>query len=780
MSRSREVHGIGPSPAKLMFVGEGPGRDEEREGKPFVGSAGQVLTKACLAAGINRDNVFITNITRVRPPKEKDEFFIENGAPTQEFIEGIKATIEDIKRVKPTVIVALGNWALFGLTGSTGITKYRGSILPCQFDSSIKVVAALHPSFIQRGMWNKMPLLIWDLARAKEESEIEGWDHLPRKLNTIIDPPVEELDKYMDLLLAGDHITYDTEWYNPGEIACIGFSNSPDWQLVISDQYPDHIEIYRDLLDNEIDKIAQNAMFDVPILHRTGIRVGGKHFDTMIAWHSCWTDLGEKGLDTLCSVLTKVPYYKDEIRIWGRTGNLNTLLGYNGKDIYVTEESARKIKTEEFKHTGGDRGYEISMSIFDTFVRATNFGILADRDRLRALRKMHLERAETLEHEIWKQIGWEVNFRSPQQVARLVYDELGVKGTTRSTAQKPLMEIAATTKDPLVKAIMTATVRVREDRNLVSRYYDESSIDRDGRWRCSWNLAGTRNGRLATNKTWWGSGLPLQTVPDEARSMFIADDDCLFVGWDLEQAEARLVAYLTHDEDLIEDMESGTDIHRKLASRLPFGKTYEQLLAMPKDCRERHLAKICRHALNYQMGPLTFKETVNKDYIDSGISITASEAKLLRERYLAIHHTLPQWWRDVEAELSRNGSLINPLGRRRRFFGQWGGELFRDATAYVPQSTVGDLTTIGIARTDDLLGHGGAGWAIPLIHMHDGGLIQVPADRAEDAAAEVKEIMSIPIKIAGYPDVVIPVEVFIGKNWGYYSKENPDGLKKVA
>jgi DNA polymerase I-like protein with 3'-5' exonuclease and polymerase domains len=259
----------------------------------------------------------------------------------------------------------------------------------------------------------------------------------------------------------------------------------------------------------------------------------------------------------------------------------------------------------------------------------------------------------------------------------------------------------------------------------------------------------------------------------------VPDPGCCFIGWDLEQAEARIVAFLTHDDDLIQDMEDGIDIHRKLAAQLPFGVTYEQLLQMSKDCRERVLAKKCRHALNYQMGPLTFKASVNKDYIESGIGITAAEAKVLRNRYLSIHHNLPQWWREVEGELSKNGSLKNPLGRVRRFFGAWGGELFRDATAFVPQSTVGDLTTMGIAGVDQELGYHGKEIAIPLIHMHDGGLIQVPEEAADEVAEGVKRIMSIPINIAGYSGVVIPVEVFKGYNWGYASKTNPNGLAKL-
>lgn len=780
---AKRVPPVGPIPCDLMFVGEGPGRQEVQQGRPFVGPAGTVLDKACAAAGISRDRVFITNITDRMPDwKSKDEFFVKDNQPTEVYLEGIARVAEEIKRVQPKAIVAFGNWALFGLTGLQGITRYRGSILPCMFDKKIKVVPTLHPSFIQRGMWHKMPLMIWDLVRAAKESQTSEWD-LPDP-TLIINPSDEVINDRMEYLLTkADHITYDTEWFSPDEISCIGFTDSPEWGIVVPASHPRAFEIYRALLENDKPKVAQNAMFDATILHRLGIEVGGKHDDTMIAHHHCWTDLREKGLDTLCSIYTKMPYYKDEIKIWGQTGDLDTLYLYNGKDIVVTEESWRVLDQREFKYTGTRKGYDIVMSIFDTMKRSTNFGIRGDREALHQMREDLLTRANNLEKAIFQQVGMEFNSRSSQQVAHVIYDVLGVKRGHRSTAHDKLVDIAASETNPVVKAVVTAVVKIRADRNLVSRYLQDDVIDPDGRIRCAWNLAGTKNGRLSTNKTWWGSGLPLQTVPDRTRRIFVADEGHVFIGWDLEQAEARLVAYLSHDDDLIEDMNTpGVDIHRRLASQLPFGLSYEQLLAMPKDCRERTLAKKCRHALNYQMGPLTFKDNVNEDYLETGVSISAAEAKLLRKRYLDIHYNLSAWWKEVESELAKNGSLTNPLGRRRRFFGQWGGELFRDATAFVPQSTVGDLTTIAIARIDRSIGNeGGEGWAIPLIHMHDGGLIQVPEDKADECIERVKETMHIPINIAGYTGVTIPVEVFVGRNWQYYDEEtNPDGLKKVA
>ncbi len=120
-TRTQVVFGNGNSDAGLMFVGEGPGAEEDRQGKPFVGRAGVLLTQLLTEIGLAREDVFVTNVLRCRPPGNRD--------PQQDEIEACSPYLDrTVELVEPRVIATLGNFATKLLTGNpTGITKVRGT-----------------------------------------------------------------------------------------------------------------------------------------------------------------------------------------------------------------------------------------------------------------------------------------------------------------------------------------------------------------------------------------------------------------------------------------------------------------------------------------------------------------------------------------------------------------------------------------------------------------------------------------------------------------------------
>ena len=420
----------------------------------------------------------------------------------------------------------------------------------------------------------------------------------------------------------------------------------------------------------------------------------------------------------------------------------------------------------EFDISGARKGYDISMSIMDTFTAAATMGILADRSRVKQLHKKHLETANDMEAALSDIAGRTLNCRSPKQVKDFVYGDLGIKRQKKSTAQDHLMDIAAAQPEGGVKEILTAIIRVRQNRNIISRYINEDIIDSDGRIRCNWNLAGTRNGRLSTTKPWW-PGVALQTVPYDARDIFIADPGTVFVGWDLGQAEARVVALLSNDFDLINDMESGVDIHIKLGSRLPFDMTYDEIVAkcdkIGKDkTPERVLSKTARHAMNYFLTWVGLQKAVNKQYLDTEVGINAAEAKAIRNAYISLSPGLEVWWDEVYYQMREKNYMINAFGRRRNFLGRLKkyDHLHRDGIAFFPQSSVADITTMAIAEITEKL----EGWGQVMTHMHDGGFAQVPEDR-KDEAVEIIAKATEREMIVNKEVLIIPTEVKVGYNW---------------
>ena len=140
-SRIKIVHSDGNREANLMFVGEAPGANEDAEGRPFVGKAGQLLNKIIESIGLKREDVFIGNVNRCRPPQNRQPTPLE-AATCKPFL------LREISVVRPKVIVVLGNTATQNLLGTkVGITKLRGEF---QDYFGVKVMPTFHPAYLLR------------------------------------------------------------------------------------------------------------------------------------------------------------------------------------------------------------------------------------------------------------------------------------------------------------------------------------------------------------------------------------------------------------------------------------------------------------------------------------------------------------------------------------------------------------------------------------------------------------------------------------------------------
>ncbi|MFO0876765.1 MAG: uracil-DNA glycosylase [Gemmataceae bacterium] len=161
-TRTQTVFGVGPLDPEICFVGEAPGAEEDRKGEPFVGPAGQLLDRIIAACGMRREEVYICNILRCRPPG--------NRQPQVDEAEHCKEWLEKtIALVRPRWICALGGTAVTHLLGITqGITRLRGRIFEYR---GIPVLCTFHPSYLlrspekKRDVWEDMKLLLGKLGR---------------------------------------------------------------------------------------------------------------------------------------------------------------------------------------------------------------------------------------------------------------------------------------------------------------------------------------------------------------------------------------------------------------------------------------------------------------------------------------------------------------------------------------------------------------------------------------------------------------------------------------
>jgi uracil-DNA glycosylase family 4 len=159
--RTQVVFGMGDPGADLMFVGEGPGAEEDRQGLPFVGRSGQLLDRLMQEEmGLTRDSCYIANVVKCRPPDNRD--------PRPDEIAACRPWLEtQVDLIAPKVIVTLGNFASkLLLDTSEGITKLRGHTYP--YRDGVVVVPTFHPAAVLRGGGEPMARMRADLVRAKQ------------------------------------------------------------------------------------------------------------------------------------------------------------------------------------------------------------------------------------------------------------------------------------------------------------------------------------------------------------------------------------------------------------------------------------------------------------------------------------------------------------------------------------------------------------------------------------------------------------------------------------
>jgi len=159
-TRTQVVFGVGTVHADLMFVGEAPGLDEDNEGEPFVGAAGQLLTKIIQATGLDRDQVYIANILKCRPDTPGKSFGNRKPRP-QEMETCFPWGKRQIEIIQPKVIVALGGTAVEGLLGKmpSGITRLRGN---WQAYREVPVMPTFHPSYLLRNQSWVIKRHVWE------------------------------------------------------------------------------------------------------------------------------------------------------------------------------------------------------------------------------------------------------------------------------------------------------------------------------------------------------------------------------------------------------------------------------------------------------------------------------------------------------------------------------------------------------------------------------------------------------------------------------------------
>jgi uracil-DNA glycosylase family 4 len=697
--------------ASYIIVGEQPGRIEARVGRPFIGPTGRELNEDLQMIGIARADCYLTNVVKDFD-KPIGEYILYNprkklattSATFDEYVEKLYDELRD----STAVIIALGNVALYALTGKWGITKWRGSRVASSLLPGRIVYPTFHPATVlpPKNQFLNKTLIQFDFKKAKRE--VEGHFE-PTKRELIVAPSfnvcMAALNECYDAGLAGNIIDYDIEVMGMDvsreEVSCISFAIPRDIPTAISIPFfkgEDYFTIAQEvaiwlliakILENPaIQKRGQNIIFDTHfLLRKYGIK--GKNFhDTMIAQRTLMPEF-PMGLDFITSLYTDHPYYKADGKKNFGGANWHTLWAYNATDSLICQEAHPK-QMEELAQLKTVEAYDRQRALIEPLTYMMERGIRVDVAQFRKRRTELDIEIETLKEELNKVAGKELNANSSKQLCEYFYGQLGQKAyKSRKTGNASTNNLAM--KRLARKGFEAAklVLEIRERIKLATTYLDESKLSNGNRLRCSYNPVGTRFSRLSSSKNIFGEGMNLQNQPHSIRDMLLPDEGYIWYSFDLAQAENRIVAYVGRIDPMIRAFEEGKDVHRLTAS-LIFNKPPEEISDVAGSSTlgdgrhsERDWGKRSNHGLNYDFGYKSFAILYE---------MSEREAKYIVESYHKVYPGVRQGFHaHVRRSLRKTRTLTNLMGRRTLFLGPLVDETFKEAYSCIPQGTVGDL-----------------------------------------------------------------------------------------
>lgn len=772
-----DVPASGPLNATVAIIGEAPGEREKATGMPFMGGAGQLLWDALRRINLKRSDVYSTNVVKRQVSTHSERNAPDEGkmhvqkhelSNWQNLLRWELAQLPNLKYV-----LALGNMALEALTSESGITDWRGSVLPMKLgDREVYVIPTFNPAFPIREP--KVEIIFrFDIGRL---GRVMTNGYKMPLITPILNPSFNEAIQWIDKMQDEKKpVSLDIEVITD-ETACIGLANDKTTGMCISlrtlkaNRYSviEEREILKRLqvLFNADDTriVAQNGSFDSYFLWcRDRLQIKRVWFDTLLAHHALYPSLPHN-LGFLTSQYTDHPFYKDEKTRWREGGNIDEFWEYNVKDCCITLAVQERLE-RELKEQGLEPLFHNHiMRLQPHLVRMTTGGMLADvelkekiAEELREEVSRLVNKFHDAVHVATGDIEYNPSPRSAPQLRDLLFGRLKLVGrglTVDATNRKRMLDHHKTPEEAK-QVIRILDQFKREDKFLGT--YAEMQIDEDNRVRCDWKQFGTTRapGRLSSSGVMWGSGTNLQNQPDRAHAMFIADRGYVLFYFDLSQAEARYVGWEARIDKWKQQFEHARlnpgsyDCHRALASDM-WGIPYDDV---PKKDRtedgtptRRFIAKRCRHGLNYRMGPDRLAETTG---------LPLNEAHSAYNIYHRITPELRRWWAELEHEVKKTKTLFNAFGRRLMVLERIDENALESIVAFKPQSSIGDKVSSVIyqSESDDK-------WprhARILLNVHDALVGIAREDVAKTALSICKRYAESPIMVRGEP-LIIPAD----------------------
>lgn len=734
---SRFVPGEGPHDAKIVILGEAPGKQENAQGRPFVGGSGKILNIILKNAGLSRDDVYVTNVIKYQPPKNRI-----NTKTAQAYVQdNIPALMKELKGLKQKrVIVPTGNTAMAALGLKDKVTRARGFIYPTEYLG--KVIPTFHPAHVMR-QFSDIHTVTRDFMKIKRHAAGAAIQR-PKEVFQIA-PTADDVENFaamvinrlnhgQKLSLSIDLETYITDHPTLTPIKTVGMSLDDSHAIVVpfitqadnmywrtEDEELRAIKAIGSLLeDPRLEKMAHNALFDILVLMNHGFTIEGPIYDTMLAQYLVYHP-SPHTLEYLVSIYTDYDQWKTSAG-----HNDREFREYNARDVVVLHMC--KPGLDEDLDSNNVRGvFEILQKVIKPTCQMMLNGMHIDTNKHQAVREPLEESLEELREkmEILADTPG-LNPNSNAQLQEVLFNKLKLRSQVKTKSGKGL-----STGDDVLKRLslrypdneFVATLRrYRELHSRHKTFVKNLRIDSDSRVRSSFSLHTVVSGRYSsTNPNL--QNLPARTDPEGyIRGMYAAPPGHKIVTADYSQFELVIFAVLSGDPEWLEAMQNGDDVHRV---------TGKALLGEYQD-KYRTFIKNFTYGFIYGSQGGEIEKVAPKELIQQ---LTVQE--MIHNLQLT-HPKMFEYRHEVEESIRKKHYVTNAYGRKRWFVGQLSNKNYREAYNHRIQSTAGDIMHTRTAALDEVLD---LSRDKLVLQLHDAFYFEVEENRVDTVAQTVKDVM---------------------------------------
>lgn len=736
-SESNFVPGEGPRDAKIIIIGEAPGKQENLKRRPFTGGAGTILDSELSRADIDRKkDVYVTNVVKYQPPGNN----LKTKAALDYIAENIPILHREIRSLPQVrVIVPTGNIAMAALGLSDRIGRARGFIYNTPLG---KVIPTFHPAYFMRS-YEDIVTGIRDFQKIKRHATTGG-RAAPREMFNIA-PTIIEVEEFVariknqvnlgkKITLAVDLETYITDHPILTPIKTVGLATDNREALIVpfitqserlywrsEDETLRAITAIGELLDDpRIEIMCHNALFDILVLMSHGFVINGPIYDTMIGQYLVYHP-SPHTLEYLVSIYTDFDQWKLSAGKADRE-----FREYNARDCTVLHMCKPELD-EDMDSNRVRNVFDILMDTIRPTCQMMLNGMHIDKER-------HKEIGTPLQGVLDKlRLEMEIesdtpglNPNSPIQLQDVLFKKLKLKSQVKTKAG------ALSTGDDVLKRLSVRypdnrfITLLRDYRKQSTRYktfIKELRIDTDSRVRSQFSLHTVVTGRYSSSNPNL-QNLPLRTDPEGyIRGMYTASPGYKIVTADYSQLELVIFAILSGDPEWIQAFKDGTDVHRLMGDGL-IGK-YED--------KYRTFFKNFVYAFIYGSEGQEIEKVVPKELMLRGVNIQVMLANLTQT-----HPKMFEYREEIRDQMKTKHYIINAFGRKRWFVGHLSNKNFREGYNFRVQSTAGDIMHTRTIRLDE-----GLDLSVDrlILQLHDAFYFEVQDARADTVAGFLKSVM---------------------------------------